>query len=107
MKRKQKPKVMELFDNWLYHGRLPRLELDRDSEYDMWTNMMKYDDVRPLARAAVRLISAASSESSVERLISIHRYLVHDRMTNLGSEVLLARLRLHARAIAEERKRKD
>ena len=67
MKRKQKPKVMELFDNWLYHGKLPRLELDRDSEYDMWTNMMKYDDVRPLARAAVRLISAASSESSVER----------------------------------------
>ena len=60
-------KVMELFDNWLYHGKLPRLELDRDSEYDMWTNMMKYDDVRPLARAAVRLISAASSESSVER----------------------------------------
>ena len=101
--------VMALFDRWLYNHvtSLPALELDRESEYEMWTNLLKYDDLRPLARTAVRLISVGASESNVERLISSHRYLVHDRMTNLSPEVLLCRLQLQARAIAEQRQRKE
>lgn len=95
--------VMAVLDKWLYSDSLPRLELDRVGEYEMWANMSKYDDIRPLALPALRLISTATSESSVERLISIHRYLAHDRMTNLSSEVLLARLQLQTLATEQKK----
>ena len=94
---------LNLFDKWLYGG-LPPRELERDSEYDMWANFCKYDELRPLALAALRLVSVGASEASVERLISCHRYIVHDRMTKLSAKVLLARLRLHARMVTESRR---
>ena len=94
---------MKLFDRWLY-GDVPPRELEWDSEYDMWANFCKYDELRPLALAALRLVSVGASEASVERLISAHRYLVHDRMTKLSAKVLLARLRLRARTVTENRR---
>ena len=97
--------VRDRFDGWLYGSGLPCLELERSSEYEMWIHFCKYDYLRPLSRAAVRLVCVGTSESSVERLISAHKYLVHDRMTNLSSQVLLARLQLQTREIAEERQR--
>ena len=99
--------VRDRFDGWLYGPDLPYLELERRSEFDMWVHLSKYDYIRPLARAAVRLVCVGTSESSVERLISTHRYLVHDRMTNLSPQVLLARLQLQTREIAQERQQEQ
>ena len=52
-------------------------------------------------RLAFRLISVATSEADVERLISWHRFLVHDRMSRLAPDTLLARLRMKAKALTE------
>ena len=43
-----------------------------------------------------RLVSVGTSESDVERINSMHKFLVHERMTNISPENLLARLRMRA-----------
>ena len=92
----------ELFDTWLYRSNFcPSPDLNRESDYEMWRQMTKFDSIKPLACVAFRLITISTSEADVERLISAHRYLTHDRMTNLQPDTLLARLRMRARALTE------
>ena len=90
------------FDRWLYHVDIPRNEFHHESDLDMWFHFSKYDCLRSMSDVAARLLCVGTSESNVERLISIHRFLVHERMTNLGPDVLLARLRLRAKEITQE-----
>ena len=49
---------MELFDLWLFNA-LPRLELTRPTDYDVCRHFCKYDDLKPLDLAALRLISVS------------------------------------------------
>ena len=66
------------------------------STLEMWKHLALIEKYHSFAEVAMRLLSIGTSESSVERLISMHRYLVHDRMTNISPETLLARLRLRS-----------
>ena len=86
----------KMFDTWLYGSEFPKHEFDAVDDFSMWNNLGKYDRVRELVPVALRLISVGTSESDVERLISVHRFIVRDRMTAVSSKVLLARLQLHA-----------
>lgn len=76
-------------------------DMNKENDFLVWQNFFKYDHLRFISSIALRLISLGTSESDVERLISIHRFLVHDRMSNLSSDVLLARLRMRANAISK------
>lgn len=94
--------AQDLFDGWLYSGDLcPPSELNRPTECEVWRHFTKYDNLKRLAVVAFRLISVATSEADVERLISWHRFLVHDRMSRLAPDTLLARLRMKAKALTE------
>ena len=70
--------------------------MEREDDFNVWQNMFKYDSLRTFADIAMRLVSVGTSESDVEKLISVHRYIVHNSMTNIRPDVLLARLRIHA-----------
>ena len=50
--------------------------------------------MRAIATVALRIISIGTSESDVERVNSMHKYIARDRMTNISANVILARLRL-------------
>lgn len=92
----------ELFDTWLYRSDFcPSPDPTQESDYEMWRQMTKFDRMKPLACVAFRLMTISTSEADVERLISAHRYLTHDRMTSLQADTLLARLRMRARALTE------
>ena len=94
--------AIDLFDQWIYGWKtIPKHEFDAPNDFDMWNNLGKYELTKGLPQVALRLISLATSESDVERLISVHRYIVHERMTRISSKVLLARLRLHAMKLTE------
>ena len=88
-------------DDWLFAADLPKNEFSHSSDCEMWLHLSKYDCMRRFSDVALRLLAISTSESDVERLISVHRYIVHDRMTNLSPDVLLARLRIRARRITE------
>lgn len=75
--------------------------MNQSTDFLVWQNIYKHDDLRTISLVALMLLSIGTSESDVERLISMHRYIIHDRMTNLSPEVLLARLRLRAKAISD------
>ena len=101
-------KANELFDIWLYENSRDEdaifrsVEMEREDDFHVWQNIFKYDSLRTFADIALRLVTVGTSESDVERLISVHRYIVHDKMTNISPDVLLAKLRIHARAQIEE-----
>ena len=88
-------------DQWLYAQEFPRNEFFHTSEIEMWLHLSKYQCMEQFSDIALRLICIGTSESDVERIISVHRFIVHDRMTNLSPEVLLARLRIKARSVTE------
>lgn len=91
-----------LFDQWIYGwDRIPKHEFDSPNDFEMWNNLGKYELSKSMTPVALRLISLATSESDVERVISVHRYIVHERMTRISSKVLLARLRLHAMRLTD------
>lgn len=62
----------------------------------MWQDAHKFEKLRTLSEVALQLVSVGTSESDVERINSMHKYLVHERMTNITAENLLARLRMRA-----------
>ena len=53
-----------------------------------------------MALIALRLISIGTSESDVERVNSMHKYIVRDRMTHIKGETILARLRLKCASLS-------
>lgn len=83
--------INEIFDDWLFksNSHFPQEDLNRENDFLVWQNLFKHDDIRTISLIAIILISIGTSESDVERLISLHRYIVHDRMTNIGPDVLL------------------
>ena len=91
-----------LFDQWLYtdssdpNSLFPSIDMERKDDFQVWQNMFKHDMLHPLSEIALRLVSVGTSESNVERLISAHRFIVHDRMTNIGTDTLISRLRMRA-----------
>ena len=91
---------MRLFDQWLGFTDTPFSqwcsEMTRQNIGDLqiWQHIFKHDDVRIIADIAIRLISAAVGESDVERLFSVQRRLLGTTMTNIGRDVLVARLRI-------------
>lgn len=95
--------INEIFDEWLFksNSHFPQEDLNRENDFLVWQNLYKHDDIRTISLIALILISIGTSESDVERLISLHRYIVHDRMTNISPDVLLARLRMRAKAISD------
>ena len=60
----------------------------------LWQHEYMNERSRPLSEIAMRLVSVGTSESDIERLVSVHRFICRDRLTNLGAEVVLARLRM-------------
>lgn len=95
--------ITNLFDQWLFNsgGLFSEIGFNQSNDFLMWQEFSKHDQVRILSLVALRLLSIGTSESDVERLISMHRFLVHDRMSNLSPKVLLARLRMRAKAITD------
>ena len=95
--------INTIFDEWLFNSNntFPVRDMNLENDFIIWQNFYKHDRLRTLSLVALRLLSIGTSESNVERLISIHRYLIHDRMTNISPEVLLARLRMRAKAITD------
>ena len=91
------------FDQWLFNNDqiFSIVDMNQSTDFLVWQNIYKHDDLRTISLVALMLLSIGTSESDVERLISMHRYIIHDRMTNLSPEVLLARLRLRAKAISD------
>lgn len=94
--------ITNLFDEWLFNQQniYPKDDMNQLNDYMVWQNFFKHDKLKKISFIAMRLLSIGTSESDVERLISIHRFLVHDRMSNLSSDVLLARLRMRANALS-------
>ena len=94
--------ITNLFDEWLFNQQniYPKDDMNQLNDYKVWQNFFKHDKLKKISFIAMRLLSIGTSESDVERLISIHRFLVHDRMSNLSSDVLLARLRMRANALS-------
>lgn len=82
------------FDQWLFlHNDDFEDVLKVESDLEMWQEIHKrYHYLSALALAAIWLISVATSESDVERFNSMHKFLVHDRMTKISIKNLLARL---------------
>lgn len=95
--------IENIFDEWLFSNNniFPKEDMNKPNDFVMWQNFFKHDDLKFISLIALRLLSISTSESDVERLISAHRFLVHDRMSNLSTDVLLARLRLRANAISK------
>lgn len=95
--------ITNLFDQWLFNSNVlfSAIGFNQSNDFLMWQEFSKHDRIRILSLVALRLLSIGTSESDVERLISMHRFLVHDRMSNLSSDVLLARLRMRAKAITD------
>ena len=90
-----------ILDNWLFNDNEPAEAILLKQKWnlntlEMWKHLSLITKYKQIAELAMRLLSIGTSESCVERLTSMHRYLVHDRMTNVSPEVLLARLRLRA-----------
>lgn len=92
------------FDQWLFlHNDDFEDVLKVESDLEMWQEIHKrYHYLSALALAAIWLISVATSESDVERLNSMHKFLVHDRMTNISIKNLLARLRTRSLEITKK-----
>ena len=95
--------INTIFDEWLFNSNntFPVRDMNLENDFIIWQNFYKHDRLRTLSLVALRLLSIGTSESNVERLISIHRYLIHDRMTNISPEFLLARLRMRTKAITD------
>ena len=92
------------FDLWLFSemSEYQKLVLNEDDDFDMWREAHKFDELRSISQVGERLVSVGTSESDVERLNSMHRFIVHDRMTNISAENILARLRMRSLAISEK-----
>ena len=92
------------FDLWLFSemSEYQKLVLNEDDDFDMWREAHKFDELRSIPQVDERLVSVGTSESDVERLNSMHRFIVHDRMTNISAENILARLRMRSLAISEK-----
>ena len=75
--------------------------MNAPSDFLSWQEFSKYGQLKIFSIVALILLSIGTNKSDVERLISYHRYLVHDRMNNLSTETLLARLRMRAKAITD------
>ena len=73
-----------IYDKWIF---------DND-EFAVRSFRGKHLQTRRISEVGMRLVSIGTSESDVERLISIHRFIVRGRMTNISDDLLLARLRL-------------
>ena len=65
-------------------------------DFAMWKEAHKFGKFRAISEVALRLVSVGTSESDVERINSMHKFLVHERMTNISPANLLARLRMRA-----------
>lgn len=94
--------ISKLFD-WFFniYDTFPKVDMNLENDYYVWQNLSKHDQLRTFSITALKLISIGTSESDVERLISMHRYIVHDRMSNMSDKVLLARLRMRVKAISD------
>ena len=101
--------VTKLFDLWIGldgdsdESSFRRLDIDNMStDFRLWQEAYKYDDLRVFARLCLRLLSIGTGESDVERLVSAHRKIVGTSATNMSTDVLLARLRLKAVRLSQE-----
>ena len=85
-----------IYDKWIFDDDefAVRSFRGKITELEMWKNGYKYLQTRRISEVGMRLVSIGTSESDVERLISIHRFIVRGRMTNISDDLLLARLRL-------------
>ena len=92
--------MMLLFDAWLgltcnsssaYFAQILRQECN---DIAVWQHAFKCDELQEFAIIAMKLITVAVGESDVERLFSRQRRLIGMTMTNIGPDVLLARLRI-------------
>lgn len=64
--------------------------------YKFWRRVYCFDeDWEVFADLALRFSSSFSSEAIVERFLSIQKFIQEDRMTNVSSEVMKARMQLH------------
>ena len=93
-------RMMLLFDAWLgltcnsssaYFAQILRQECN---DIAVWQHAFKCDELQEFAIIAMKLITVAVGESDVERLFSRQRRLIGMTMTNIGPDVLLARLRI-------------
>lgn len=92
------------FDQWLFK-RNDNFEnvLKVENDLELWQEIHKrYHYLSALALSGIWLMSISTSESDVERLNSMHKYLVHDRMTNISIRNLLARLRARSLEITKK-----
>ena len=104
-------KVVELFDAWLgftdKQCEFSKAEIVKaEDDFQLWQQAYKFSHLRDMARVALRLLSLATGESDVERLISRHRKIVGLSASNMSSDVLLARLRIKS-AVLSERARQN
>ena len=72
------------------------MSLNQSTDLLLWQHAYVNERLRPLSEIAMRLVSVGTSESDIERLVSAHRFMCRDRLTNLGADVVLARLRMRA-----------
>ena len=87
----------EELDKWIFcdeNDRVNQWRASADDDRVLWQNLGKFDEMRAIATVALRIISIGTSESDVERVISMHKYIARDGMTNISANVILARLRL-------------
>lgn len=95
--------INNIFDEWLFNSNVhfPKYDMNLKDDFEVWKNLFKHEKIQKFSLIALRLIFIGTSESDVERLISLHRYIIHDRMSNISSDVLLASLHMRANAISE------
>ena len=91
--------VKNMFDTFLFENdqNLIFLQDQSKSPNDFWRDAHSLDDWKIFSEIALHFITFPCSEADVERLFSAQKTIMGKSMTNINSEVLEARVRLHGK----------
>ena len=91
--------VKNMFDTFLFENdqNLIFLQDQSKSPNDFWRDAHSLDDWKIFSEIALHFITLPCSEADVERLFSAQKTIMGKSMTNINSEVLEARVRLHGK----------
>ena len=91
--------IKELLDKFLFADPLEqgfKIYQDQDPN-TFWRNMHLLDEFKEFSLLALHFVTLATSEADAKRMLSLQKNVMGLHMTNVGSDCLEARLRLHGK----------
>ena len=91
--------IKEKLDTFLFENvqNLNFLQDQNKSPNDFWRDVHSLYEWKFFSEIALHFITLPCSEADVERLLSVQKAIMGKTMTNLGTGVLEARVRLHGK----------